>query len=156
MEAQYKKELKATYVSYKKYQTSYYPVWKPEYELYVKAQAEALKQKDFSAVAWVNALTYQMIYEQPVLYDLDDLTMPVLIIVGKQDRTFIGKDLVKKDQQTLHGNFALLARQAKKHIKNCQVIELPNVGHIPHIQEPASFYKAVAAFLDQQQKEFVK
>jgi pimeloyl-ACP methyl ester carboxylesterase len=51
MEAQYKKELKATYASYKKYQTSYYPVWKPEYKLYVKAQAEALKQKDFFAVA---------------------------------------------------------------------------------------------------------
>jgi pimeloyl-ACP methyl ester carboxylesterase len=93
-----------------------------------------------------------MIYEQPVFYDLKDLTMPVLIIVGKQDRTFIGRDLVKKDQHTLHGNFPLLARQAKKRIKNCQIIELPNVGHIPHIQEPAAFNKGVAAFLNQQQK----
>lgn len=48
MEVQYKKELNATYASYKKYQMSYYPVWKPEYELYVKAQAEPLNQKDFA------------------------------------------------------------------------------------------------------------
>ena len=36
------KELNATYESYKKYQQSYYPQWKPEYEQYVQAQAEAL------------------------------------------------------------------------------------------------------------------
>ena len=35
--------MKATYASYKKYQESYYPKWKPEYEQYVKAQAEQEK-----------------------------------------------------------------------------------------------------------------
>jgi pimeloyl-ACP methyl ester carboxylesterase len=40
MEQQYKKELSASYASYKKYQQSYYPVWKPQYEQYVKAHAE--------------------------------------------------------------------------------------------------------------------
>lgn len=147
MEAQYKKELDATYASYKKYQMSYYPVWKPEYELYVRAQAEALNQKDFAAVAWVNALTYQMIYEQPVVYEFNNLNMPVLIIIGGQDRTFIGKDLIKKEQQKLHGNFPKLAREAKKEIKNCEVIEMPGVGHIPHIQKPALFNKYVLTFL---------
>ncbi len=147
MEAQYKKELKGTFASYKKYQMTYYPIWKPEYELYIKAQAEPLKQKDFSAVAWVNALTYQMIYEQPVVYELKNLTMPVLVIVGQRDRTFIGKETVTKEQQKSHGNFTMLARAAKKQIKNCEVIELPDVGHIPHIQTPALFNKAVAVFL---------
>ncbi len=34
-------QMKATYASYKKYQ-DYYPVWKPEYEQYVKAQSKSL------------------------------------------------------------------------------------------------------------------
>jgi pimeloyl-ACP methyl ester carboxylesterase len=147
MENQYKKELNATYASYKKYQKSYYPVWKPEYELYVKAQAEPLKQKDFSAVAWVNALTYQMIYEQPVLYEFDSITAPTLFIVGQLDRTFIGKDLIKAEQQKLHGNLPALARKAKAMIKNSLLIQLPNVGHIPHIQGPALFNKHILSFL---------
>jgi pimeloyl-ACP methyl ester carboxylesterase len=149
VEEQYKRELNASYDSYKKYQMSYYPVWKPEYEIYVKAQAEPLKDKDFPSIAWVNALTYQMIYEQPVVYELKDITAPTLLIVGEADRTFIGKNLVKKEEQNQHGNFPLLAKKAKAQIKNCTVIELPGVGHIPHIQNTALFNKRVLEFLKQ-------
>ncbi len=147
IEQQYQKELSGTYASYKKYQQSYYPVWKPEYEVYVKAQAEPLKQKDFNSVAYINALTYQMIYEQPVLYDFDKLTMPTLLIVGQLDRTILGKEMLTKEQQKLHGNFPIMASKAKSRIKNCQLIVLPGVGHIPHIQSPALFNKNVLSFL---------
>ena len=41
------KELSATYQSYKKYQQSYYPVWKQEYDQYVDIQAESLSDPDF-------------------------------------------------------------------------------------------------------------
>ena len=147
VEEQYKKELKATFASYKKYQTSYYPVWKPEYEVYVKVQAEPLKHKDFPSVAWVNALTYQMIYEQPVVYEFKDITVPTLLIVGAEDHTFIGKDLVEKEKQKLYGNFPQLAREAKEKIKNCRVLVLPGIGHIPHIQDAVLFNMHLLEFL---------
>jgi len=147
IESLYKNELKATYASYKKYQQSYYPVWKPQYEIYVRAQAEALQQKDFASVAWVNALTWQMIYEQPVINEFHRLTMPVLIIVGEKDRTILGKNLLTKEQQAHHGNFPVLATQAAKKISNARVIVLPMVGHIPHIQTNGTFNKSVLEFL---------
>lgn len=59
--------MKATYASYKKYQQGYYPEWKPEYEQYVKVQAEPLYKQYFKKTVWANALTYQMIYEQHVV-----------------------------------------------------------------------------------------
>lgn len=149
MEQQYKKELAATYASYKKYQQSYYPVWKPEYEQYVRAQAEPLRQKDFSSVAWINALTYLMIYEQPILYDLPKINLPTLILVGALDRTFIGKEMLSPKKQQLHGNFPLLAKNAGKKINKSQVVILPGVGHIPHIQSLDIFRKNVLAFLKQ-------
>ena len=147
MEQQYKKELSSTYASYKKYQQTYYPVWKPQYEQYVIAQAEPLKQKDFSSVAWVNALTYQMIYEQPILYDLQKLNMPTLFLVGQLDRTFIGKEMIPVKKQKLHGNYPVLATRAAKKIKNAKVVILPGVGHIPHIQRIDLFQKNVLEFL---------
>ncbi len=149
MEQQYKKELSATYASYKKNQKGYYPVWKPEYEEYVAAQAEPLKQKDFSSVAWIYALTYQMIYEQPVLYDINKLNVPVLIIAGQLDRTFLGKDMLPEKKQKLYGNYPLLAMKAAKKIKNSKVIILPGIGHIPHVQNINLFKKYVLSFLQQ-------
>jgi pimeloyl-ACP methyl ester carboxylesterase len=147
VEDQYKKELKATYASYKKYQTSYYPIWKTEYEVYVKAQAEPLTHKDFSSGAWINALTYQMIYEQPVVDEFKNISVPTLLIVGEADHTFIGKDLVEKENQKLYGNFPQLAKETKEKIKNCRVIILPEIGHIPHIQDAALFNKQLLEFL---------
>lgn len=149
IEQQYKKELSATYASYKKYQQSYYPVWKPQYEQYVKAQAEPLKQKDFSSVAWVNALTYQMIYEQPVLYEFEKLNVPTLLLVGQLDRTVVGKEMLPLKKQKLYGNYPVLAARAGKKIKNSKVVILPGVGHIPHIQSIELFRKNVTSFLMQ-------
>jgi pimeloyl-ACP methyl ester carboxylesterase len=147
IEEQYKKELNATYNSYKKYQQGYYPVWKSRYELYVKAQAEALRNKDFGPVAWVNALTYQMIYEQPVLYDFNKLNLPVLILVGDLDRTIPGKERLDKSTRRLHGNFPQLAEKASKKIRNSKVFVLPGIGHIPHVQDPLLFNKKIIEFL---------
>ena len=147
MEQQYKKELSATYASYKKYQQSYYPVWKPEYEQYVAAQAAPLQQKDFASVAWIYALTYQMIYEQPVLYDFEKLNVPTLLLVGQADRTVVGKEILTAKKQKLYGNYPLLARKAAQKIKNSKVVILPGIGHIPHIQNPALFNKNILVFL---------
>ena len=147
IESLYKNESKATYDSYKKYQESYYPEWKTEYEIYVKMQAEPLKQKDFASVAWVNALTWQMLYDQPVLYEFKNLAMPVLIIVGQKDRTIPGKKLLSKKQQAIHGNFPVLAQKAGHQMKYAKVIIIPGVGHIPHIQTTVIFNKEVVDFL---------
>ena len=149
MEQQYKKELSATYASYKKYQQSYYPVWKPQYEQYVAAQAEPLKQKDFSSVAWIYALTYLMIYEQPVLYEFEKLNVPALLLVGQLDRTVVGKEMLPAKKQKLYGNYPALALKAGKKIKNSKVVILPGVGHIPHIQSIDLFRKNVLSFLMQ-------
>ena len=106
MEQQYQKELTATYIAYKKNQQGYYPAWKPSYELYVKAQAEPLKHKDFSSVAYINALTYQMIYEQPIVYEFDSLKIPTLLILGQLDRTIPGKELLKPTESKTSWKFS--------------------------------------------------
>jgi pimeloyl-ACP methyl ester carboxylesterase len=147
IEQQFEREQAATYESYKKYQQTYYPTWKPEYEQYVAAQAEALKDPDFSKIAWVNALTYQMIYEQPVVYEFKLIKKPTLIIIGKEDRTIVGKNLLSKDVAATHGQYPVLGKWLNGQIKNSILIELAGVGHIPHVQVPAVFERQVISFL---------
>jgi pimeloyl-ACP methyl ester carboxylesterase len=147
VEKQYEKELKATYESYKKYQESYYPVWKPEYEEYVSAQAEALTKPDFQQTAWANALTYQMIYEQPVVYEFKNIRLPVLIVIGDQDRTILGKNLLDKKVAAAHGRYPVLGKRMNEQIKNSILMEMKGVGHIPHIQVPQLFQRELLRFL---------
>lgn len=144
----YKKERSATYESYKKYQQSYYPVWKPEYEQYVQAQAETLADTTFSSIAWVNAITYQMIYEQPVVYEFAQITSPTLLIIGQADKTIVGKDLLNEAQKSKYGQYSQLGKKIKQQISNCKLVELNGVGHIPHIQATALFTKALFNFLN--------
>lgn len=147
IDAQYKKEVKATYESYKQYQQTYYPVWKPEYEALVKAQASDLDKPNFEGIAWTNALTYQMIYEQPVVYEFERIRVPTLLIIGQEDRTVVGKALLPKDQQAKYGQYPELGKQTAQRIKQSKLVELPGVGHIPHIQTPELYVKALNEFL---------
>lgn len=143
----YKQELAATYESYKKYQQSYYPVWKPEYEPLVAAQAKALKDPNFPQIALANALTYQMIYEQPVCYEFKNLKVTTLLIIGIADRTIVGKAKVPGPVADLHGKYQLLGKLVQQQIPGSSLKEMHGVGHIPHIQQIAGVEQIVLPFL---------
>jgi pimeloyl-ACP methyl ester carboxylesterase len=143
------KERNATYESYKQYQQTYYPQWKPEYEQYVQAQAADLTAPGFEKTAWCNALTYQMIYEQPVIYEVNKIAVPVLLMVGGADRTIVGKALLSDSLKAAHGQYPQLAQAFKAQVKDCRLLILPGVGHIPHIQEPAQFEASLNDFVQQ-------
>ena len=113
LEKLYAKERTATYESYKKYQQSYYPQWKPEYDQYVQAQAESLADTAFERIAFVNAVTYEMIYEQPIVYELNNLKTPTLLIIGQEDRTVVGKDQLNENDKKKFGLYPLLGRKTR-------------------------------------------
>lgn len=143
-----KGERAQTYESLKKYQQTYYPDWKPEYEQYVQAQAESLIRPDFPQVAIANALTSLMAYEQPVVYEFKNLKMPTLLIIGQADRTVLGKNRLPKDEQNKYGQYPELGRKLKSEISDSKLVEFENVGHIPHVQVFDEFMKAVSEFIN--------
>lgn len=149
VEKTYANEKKATYESYKQYQQSYYPAWRPEYEQYVQAQAAALNSPEFEKIAWVNALTYQMIYEQPVCYEWDRIKVPTLLIIGQEDRTVVGKALLNEEQQKQFGQYPQLGKKTRDQVAGAKLVELPGVGHIPHIQELSQFGTHLLNFIKQ-------
>jgi pimeloyl-ACP methyl ester carboxylesterase len=143
-EEDYQTELKTTYQSVKKYyQTSYFTSWKPEYEYLVKIGAGVSKSTDFPRYAKVAALTYEMIYEQPVCYEFGLIKVPTVFFIGKEDKTIVGKALLSDDEKSKHGQYKILGPETAKKIPGSKLIEFENCGHIPHIEVPDKFLKAL-------------
>ena len=146
----YETELKADYESTKKYQNqSYYDnQWKPEYDEWVYLLTGWTKAPDYPKVALVNAKTSDMIFTQPVVYEFENLNVPTLLIIGTRDRTAIGKNNVKDPAVAAKmGQYQILGKETQKKIKGSKLVELDNVGHLPHIEVFDRFIKPVKEFL---------
>lgn len=143
-EKQYQNELKTTASSVKKYyESSYFTQWKPQYDELVRIAGGVTFSADYPRWAKVAALTFTMIYEQPVCYEFKNLKMPVVIFNGLQDKTIVGKGLLSDDEKAQHGRYNILAKQVAKQIPNCKLIEFDGCGHIPHWETPETFLKSL-------------
>jgi len=147
LEQQYAIELSQTYEKVLNYQKTYYPgAWRPEYEIYVQDQASVLGTGEYPRDAWSSALTYEMIYEQPVVYELGEISRPALVIIGQADRTVVGKNRLPASLQSVAGQYPELGRKTHAAIKGSILVEVPDCGHIPHTQKPEQFREAVVKF----------
>jgi len=145
----YRKELKQNAESIKKYQlSSYYDnKWKPEYDEWLNLTAGWTLSKDFPLIAWNNALTTDMIITQPVVYELPEIKVPTLLIIGQRDRTALGKDLVSQEVKETMGNYPDLGRKTKAKIPDSELVEIEGIGHLPHIESFDRFIKPLLTFL---------
>jgi pimeloyl-ACP methyl ester carboxylesterase len=145
----YQSELKQDYSSFKKYeQESYYHgEWKPEYEQWLQVEAGWTLSKDYPRVAWNSALTYDMIFTQPVCYEFENIKAPTLLIIGQLDRTALGKNLVSEDVRKTMGNYPVLGKLTHEKIKGSQLVELDGLGHVPHIEAFDRFIQPLLQFL---------
>jgi len=171
-------ELHATYATFLTRHQSFYVNWKPEYEAYVQDEARFVDTGEFPDAALCAALTFEMIYQQPVVYEMPEVRVPTLIIIGEADRPIVGEmialvprpsDMPGMDMGTmmpqdnnilrtagampdaykkLFGQYQALAQKAHEAIKNSTLVQIPNVGHVPHIESPDKFYEAIIPFLE--------
>jgi pimeloyl-ACP methyl ester carboxylesterase len=143
-ENDYKTELKTTYQSVKNYyMNSYFTQWKPEYDYLVKIGANVSKSTNFPRYAKVAAMTFEMIYEQPVCYEFGLITVPTVLFIGKEDKTIVGKALLSDEEKARHGQYKILGPETANKIPGCKLIEFDNCGHIPHIEVEGKFLEAL-------------
>ena len=145
----YKRELNKTYDDIKAYQkSSYYDGnWKPEYEPWVNLLAGWTLNSDYPRIAWNAALTYDMIFTQPVVYEFEKIEVPVLLIIGTRDRTALGKSLVSNEVRKTMGLYDQLGEQTHQKIPDSRLVELDNIGHLPHIESFDRFMQPLLDFL---------
>jgi pimeloyl-ACP methyl ester carboxylesterase len=145
VDAWYRQELHSTAETIREYEraTYYAGTWKPDYEVWVQMLAGMYRGPGRAIVAWNSALLYDMIYTQPVFYELGQLTMPVLLMVGDKDTTAIGKNLAPPSIRPTLGNYPVLGKAAAAQISHAKLVEFPDLGHAPQIQAPDIFNKAL-------------
>ena len=149
IDANYQSELKNTVESYRNYQLKYYydNTWKPEYDPWLNLLAGWTLHEDYPIIAWNAALTTDMIFTQPVVYEFENIKCPTLLIIGTRDRTAIGRERAPKDIQLTMGLYNELGKKTQKAIPNSTLVELDDVGHLPHIESFERFIKPLTEFL---------
>ncbi len=152
IDKKYQSELKATYESKRQYQLkSYYDnKWKPEYDEWVYLLTGWIKDPDYPIVAKISAQTSDMIFTQPVVYEFQNISVPTLLIIGTRDRTAIGRNAVKDpDVRAKMGQYQILGKETQQKIKGSKLVEIENVGHLPHIEAFDSFIDPFVTFLEE-------
>jgi pimeloyl-ACP methyl ester carboxylesterase len=112
----------------------YFPspgAWKPEYEKYVRILYAPTLGGDWPRLAMVRSIYQQITYLDPVYYDWAKIKARTLVLGGDKDGP----------------NFPVLAKHIADTIPNGELVLLPNLGHVPHLEAPDVFYPALLKFL---------
>jgi pimeloyl-ACP methyl ester carboxylesterase len=90
-----------------------------------------------------------MIYTQPVVYEFAEVRTPTLLLIGQRDTTAIGKDLAPPEVASRLGDYPALGRRAARLIPHARLVEFPDLGHAPQIQDPGAFHTALLEGLEE-------
>ena len=123
--------------------TYYVNEWRPEYERWVQMIAGMFRGPGREIVAWHSALTYDMIFTQPVVYEFPQLRVPTLLLFGERDGTAIGKDISPPEVKARLGDYPKLARRTAAAIPGAKLVLFPELGHAPQMQDPERFHAAL-------------
>jgi len=141
----YDRELKTNAARIRAYErdTYYVGTWQPSYERWVQMLAGMNRGPGKQQVAWNSALIYDMIFTQPVVYEMGAIKPPTLLLIGDKDTTAIAKDVAPPEVKARVGRYPELARLAEKTIPNVRLVEFPELGHAPQVQDPKAFHRAL-------------
>lgn len=89
-----------------------------------------------------------MIFEQPVVHEFSTLKVPTVLFIGTSDKTIVGKGALSAEDQKKYGQYSSLGKETAKKIRGSKLVEFEGVGHIPHLQIPEVFLKALLSSLN--------
>lgn len=143
-------ELRATPESIKEYQrVSYFGgEWKPEYDALTEILSGWTRHPEYRRVAWNAALTSDMVFTQPVLYEFESLKTPTLLVIGQRDRTAIGKDRVPKETAARMGDYPALGRAAARRIPGARLV-VEEEGRSPIAWQGSQLSKVIAGLVEE-------
>jgi pimeloyl-ACP methyl ester carboxylesterase len=141
----YARELKTNAETIRNYErdTYYMGHWQPEYDQWADMLAGLNAGAGKELVAWNSAAIYDMIYTQPVIYEFQQISVPTLLMIGDKDTTAIGKDFSPPAVRAKLGHYYELGKRAAAMLPHGKLIEFPELGHAPMIQDPTAFHKAL-------------
>jgi pimeloyl-ACP methyl ester carboxylesterase len=118
-------------------------VWEPLADVLVRVTLGP----DYPRWARAAALTFQMIYQQPVRYEYHQIAPPTLLVAGAEDHVVPLGQYAKPAEAARLGDFVGLSAAAAKDIPRATQVVIPDCGHIPHLEHPGQFLAELLPFL---------
>jgi pimeloyl-ACP methyl ester carboxylesterase len=145
IDAAFEGEKKTTFASIKAYQQKIYYSgnWEPEYDRWVAMSAGMYEGDGGEQVAWNQALTSDMVFTQPVVYEFPQIKVPTLLLIGMTDKTAPGANRASQELASKLGDYTQLGKQAAEAIPDAKLVEFDDLGHSPQIQDPERFHQAL-------------
>lgn len=145
-------EQKTTAETIKAYQLKFYydGQWRPDYDRWVDMLAGMYAGPGAARVAWNQAQTSDMVFTQPVVHELDRLSVPTVLMIGQKDRTAPGANRASPQVQAALGNYPALGRAAADRIEGARLITFDDLGHSPQVEAPERFHEALLGALQAQ------
>lgn len=137
----YKRELGKSIEDVRQYQRQHYydGKWSPEYEQLIEIHKGWINGDDWEQVAWNNALTYDMIFTGSVANELEEIDVPVTLLIGTRDTTGPGRGWKKPGVDYTLGQYDELGKRAATRIPVAQLMEMPGLGHLPQFEDWQAF-----------------
>lgn len=143
-----KTEMEQTPQTYRTFLKAFFVGWPAEAEHYATVFAGVLQSPEYPRYAKASALTYQMMFEQPIRHEYHLLKMPTLLIIGQSDRSVFFRRYASPEAIKPLGHWPELGRAAVKDLPDGKLVEIENAGHVSHIEQPEKFDAALAEFLE--------
>ncbi len=70
-----------------------------------------------------------------------------MLIIGQGNSTALGKNFIPKYVADKMGNYPELGKITVSKISDCKLVELENIGHLPHIEAYDKFINPLLDFL---------
>jgi pimeloyl-ACP methyl ester carboxylesterase len=147
LEALINTEMAQTPASYRAFMGAYFVGWPPIADHYVEMFSRVLLSPEYPRWARASALTYEMIFDEPIRQEYRLLKMPVLLIIGQSDHSVFFRRYASPESVKSLGNWPTLGRQAAKDLADGKLVEIANAGHVSHVEKPDEFEAALTAFL---------
>lgn len=113
----------------------------PKEALFMYAHRVAvIDSPEFDDYAYANSRSVRAMVKGPVFDRLPELTAPVLVVFGDEDKLI--------PNQILHaGTTAEIARRGVERLPNARLILIPRAGHMLQIERPREWTRALRDFL---------
>lgn len=131
LEDVYRGILNRTDASVRAGQERYYVEWRPEFEKYVAVHQGWARSSEWPRFAMVRAITSQMMYQQPVVYEFPRVEAPAFVLGGAEDGP----------------RFREVAAASAEALPRGRLLLFDDVGHNPHLEAPDLFHPELIRFL---------
>jgi pimeloyl-ACP methyl ester carboxylesterase len=143
----FKTEMAQTPQTYRTFMKAFFVGWPPFAEKCVEQFTRLLESPEYPRLAKASALTYEMMYEEPIRHQYKLFKMPVLLIIGQGDRSVFFRRYASPEAMKPLGNWPALGRAAVQDLSDGKLVEIEGAGHISHIEKPEAFEMALGDFL---------